>query len=69
MKTNDESVTKMWQAFINSIGESVESTDKTFSSWHFEITEEGANNLANLVLAGKKEQLLLLCGLKNMIMV
>jgi uncharacterized protein YhfF len=54
LKTIDQSVTNMWQSFLVSIGESVESTEKTFSSWHFEITEEGANNLANLVLAGKK---------------
>jgi len=54
LKDVHESVMKMWRLFLSSIGENVESTEKAFSSWHFEITKEGADNLANLVLTGKK---------------
>jgi len=55
MKEEHPSVVKMWDNFLNSIGENVEETNKEYSSWHFEITEESANKLAELVLIGVKK--------------
>ena len=50
----DPSVKKMWFTYLKSLGESGERTDKKYSSWHFEMTEKGANELVELVLRGKK---------------
>jgi uncharacterized protein YhfF len=55
MKDIHESVLDMWRSYLKSLGETIESTEKTFTSWHFEITKEGANNLVNLVSTGKKQ--------------
>lgn len=55
MKDTHGSVLEMWRLYLNSIGETLKNTEKTFSSWHFEITQESANNLANLVLTGSKK--------------
>jgi len=49
------SVKKMWEGYLDTIGESIETTDKDYTSWHFEITEKSANNLADLVLSGQKK--------------
>lgn len=55
MENIHASVLKIWESYLKSIDETIKNTEKTFLSWHFEITKEGANNLANLVLAGKKK--------------
>ncbi|WP_010248741.1 ASCH domain-containing protein [Acetivibrio cellulolyticus] len=48
-------ISQVWKSFLHSVGESIETTDKTFTSWHFEVTERGANSLLDLVIAGKKK--------------
>ena len=45
----------MWRDYLGSIGENIEETDKKYTSWHFEITKESANNLAELVINGDKK--------------
>ncbi|MFT9497210.1 ASCH domain-containing protein [Anaerosolibacter sp.] len=55
MKKEHPSVLNMWKGFLESIGENVEETEKQYSSWHFEITEKGANSLAELVINGVKK--------------
>ncbi len=52
--SNHPSVDTMWQAYLASLGEDSRSTDKTYSAWHFELTETVADKLAGLVLAGQK---------------
>ena len=55
MKKEHPSVMQMWRNYLESIGEGVEDTKKKYSSWHFEITEESANNLVKLVMKGEKK--------------
>lgn len=45
---------EVWNHYLHSIGESIETTDKTYTSWYFDTTEESANELLDLVLIGKK---------------
>lgn len=54
-KIEHNSVTIMWNKYLESIGESIDNTKKEYLSWHFEITEGAANKLARLVLEGKKK--------------
>lgn len=54
MISEHPSVLTMWKEYLNSIGEAIFNTKKKYLSWHFELTENGANNLVNLVLEGKK---------------
>lgn len=44
-----ESVMKMWEDYLESIGEDARDTDKTYISWHFCDNEKDANELAELV--------------------
>lgn len=55
MKTQHPSVLKMWKDFLESTGENIDETEKEYSTWHFEITEKGANNLVELVVSGVKK--------------
>lgn len=52
---NGNLIRQVWKSFLHSIGETVETTDKTFTSWHFDVTERSANSLLDLVIAGKKK--------------
>ena len=54
-KIKHPSIEKMWNDYLKSIGESIEETEKKYTYWHFEVTEESANKLANLVLNGVKK--------------
>jgi uncharacterized protein YhfF len=54
MEKQHDSVVKMWQSYIKSIGEQVESTNKTYQAWHFCMDEKNANELASLVKKGIK---------------
>jgi len=45
---------KYWDNYLKSIGESLETTDKTYSSWSFGNSNEMADRLVNLVIEGKK---------------
>ena len=47
-------VQKMWNDFLVSLGEDPKTSPKTYSSWHFELTEAAAEKLVGLVLAGQK---------------
>lgn len=49
------SVKKMWNKYLRSIGENPENTFLEYSSWHFEITKESAEHLANMVIEEKKK--------------
>ncbi len=44
----------MWEDYLKSIGETLENTHKAFDAWHFGSDEKMANQLAELVLEGKK---------------
>ena len=48
------SVKKMWQAYLQVIGEEQETTEKTYTAWYFCDNEKDANELAALVKAGRK---------------
>lgn len=48
------SVKKMWEDYLTLIGESLESTNKSYTSWYFCDNERSANNLAELVREGTK---------------
>lgn len=48
-------ISRVWKKYLQSIGESVETTDKKFTSWHFDVTERSANLLLDLVIVGKKK--------------
>jgi len=49
-----ESPAEMWQTFLESRGETPETTSKSYTSWYFGDSEEMASDLADLVLAGTK---------------
>ena len=49
-----ESVKSMWQAYMDSIGEDIQTTEKSYTAWHFCNNEEDADELAELVLKGIK---------------
>jgi uncharacterized protein YhfF len=50
-----ESVIKMWNDYIVSLGEDTKQTDKTYSAWYFCDNEQDADELAQLVLEGTKK--------------
>lgn len=54
MEQEHKSVKKMWQDYLNSIGEDRKSTVKNYDSWYFCNNEEDANELAELVKQGIK---------------
>ncbi len=49
-----ESVYAMWAAYLHSLGEEMDSTEKTFTAWSFCDNEPDARELADLVKAGRK---------------
>ena len=49
-----DSVAFMWTAYLDSIGERPERTSLTFRAWHFCDNEREADELATLVLCGRK---------------
>lgn len=49
-----DSVHALWNEYLDAIGETPETTDKTFQAWHFCDNEADANELAKLVLDGTK---------------
>jgi uncharacterized protein YhfF len=53
MDTVDESAIEMWKEYLGSIGESV--TSKAYTAWQFGLTREDADELAGLVLQGRKK--------------
>jgi len=55
MAKEKESVKLMWNSYLESFGETAETTDKTYEAWHFCNNEEDANELAQLVLDGAKK--------------
>ena len=55
MSKVDKSVAKMWERYLDSIGEDISSTSKKYTSWYFANTEKDANELAELVLKGQKK--------------
>ena len=54
MKEEHISVKAMWEDYLNSIGESIVNTDKSYTSWYFCDNEESARDLAKLVIEGTK---------------
>jgi uncharacterized protein YhfF len=48
------SVREMWGNYLTSIGENINNTHKTYTSWHFCDNEKDANDLAKLVKQGVK---------------
>ena len=47
-------VIDLWKMYLESIGEDLESTDRTYESWHFCNNEKDANALAELTKLGVK---------------
>lgn len=54
MEYEHKSVRKMWENYLNSIGERATNTSKSYTSWYFCDDEKSANNLAKLVREGVK---------------
>ena len=54
MSKTHPSVKTMWHEYLISIGETPESTSKTYTAWHFCSTQPAADELAELVLTGEK---------------
>lgn len=54
MKKEHESVKKMWQEYLTTIGEDLNNTSKKYTAWYFCDNEKDANKLAELVLKGIK---------------
>ena len=54
MKTEHFSIHNLWKHYLLSMGESPETTSRQYSAWHFCATQEAADELAQLVLAGTK---------------
>lgn len=54
MATEHESVYKLWENYLISIGEDITNSKKNYTSWHFCDNEEDANELAELVKKGTK---------------
>lgn len=52
---NTNQITQVWDTFLQSIGENIDTTDKTYTSWYFGVKESTANSLLGLVLAGRKK--------------
>jgi uncharacterized protein YhfF len=49
------SVEKMWTNYLESLGESHNNTDKTYTAWYFCDNKQDADELAELVLEGTKK--------------
>jgi uncharacterized protein YhfF len=54
MEKENKSVTEMWKAYLESVGETPETTEKKYEAWHFCNNETDANELAELVIEGTK---------------
>ena len=52
--SENTTVKKMWNDYLNSINESSEKTDLKYTSWHFCNNKEDANSLYKIVLKGVK---------------
>lgn len=50
-----KSIQEMWAAYLDSLGETPENTNKTFEAWHFCNNEKDANELADLAKKGVKK--------------
>ena len=48
-------IESMWQAYLNEMGVSPTTSEKTYQAWHFSNHEKEANHLANLTLKGIKK--------------
>ncbi len=48
------SVAALWSSYLETLGETPETTDRVFSAWHFCDTKESADGLVELVLQGVK---------------
>ena len=55
MSKVDKSVAKMWERYLDALGEDISSTSKKYTSWYFDNNEKDANDLAELVLKGQKK--------------
>lgn len=51
---DSNSAENLWQSYLQSINASPEATKKTYTAWHFCDNENDANELADLVKAGRK---------------
>lgn len=51
----NELVEKMWTNYLESLGESPNNTNKTYTSWYFCDNKQDADELAELVLDGTKK--------------
>ena len=49
-----DSVEALWNAYLGSIGETLQTTAKTYSAWHFGDNKDCADELVELVLKGTK---------------
>ena len=54
MSLENKTVVFMWERYLESIGENIDNTSKTYTSWYFCNDEKNANELANLVVEGVK---------------
>lgn len=54
MENEHISVKKMWEEYLASKGESIDNTNKSYTSWHFCDNENSADSLAELVREGIK---------------
>jgi len=52
---NNSNISRMWHAYLKSIGETIKSTEKNYEAWHFCMDEKNANDLAELVKKGVKK--------------
>ena len=53
--SSSNTVKQVWEAYLNLIGETTQTTQKKYIYWHFGNSEKGANALAELVSIGKKK--------------
>jgi uncharacterized protein YhfF len=49
-----ESAEALWRRYLESLGESEDTTSRTYTAWHFCDNEKDADELAELVCAGQK---------------
>ena len=54
MEQEHQSVKKIWEDYLISIGESIAMTNKSYTSWYFCDNEKDADELAELVKEGVK---------------
>lgn len=47
-------IEEMWSLYLDSLGETLESTNKSYEAWHFCNNEKDANELAELTKKGTK---------------